>query len=327
MDEEQVGLISSENNGLPKLDLTRPGDPCPNTQMCRMLCLVCGKSMADGDDQRFAQLVDLLDRLEEETLELREEVMTEPGLHLLAESMRKDMQRRHARALGKYGLAWIERWCKPVHKHCSKETPCQCVVPARATMCTVHKRRLPLTRPPSTVRQKPNMQSGGDRHRQAADMKSNKDSQAKQNNVQQPVLVNKLSKATWLQKPTEMASTSSSFRASPAAAGPVVSKKRKPLAPKPNPRLESAAASCQKIEAFTQAQSCKAKQEKAAGSKAIGGDEEEYDLEWHAANFDQWKHGDFWKNGTMWFLRPDGKIVPSFEGVRQFTKSGYLVPG
>ena len=56
-------------------------------------------------------------------------------------------------------------------------------------------------------------------------------------------------------------------------------------------------------------------------------EEEEYDLEWHAANFDPWKHGDFWKGGVMWFRRPDGKVIPSFEGVRKFTKSGYFVPG
>jgi hypothetical protein len=112
--------------------------------------------------------------------------------------------------------------------------------------------------------------------------------------------------------------------------------------PKPNPRLQSAAASCQKIEAFAvdHDRGGKCSQTQAAtgaGGKRLqrghaanddgGEEEEEYDLEWHAANFDPWKHGDFQKGGAMWFRRPDGKIIPSFEGVKKFTKSGHFVPG
>lgn len=313
-------------SGLPNLDLSSPGEPCQHSQMCRMVCLVCGKSMLDGDDPKFKPLVELLDELTSSLQEHREQVVTMPGLQMLAEAMGKDLKRNRDKALRKYGLAWIDQWEKPVHRHCAKETPCQCVVPVYSDICKIHKRRLPL------IQARARRANPLPQQTMPCNEVERKIS-APPNVTIIPASSSKapsvtLTKATWLQRPSEMASTSSSYRAiAPATSAPPASKKRKPPPAKPNLRLQAAAASCQKIEGF--ARDTGKERDCLLHSKphVTEGGEEEYDLDWHNANFDPWKHGDFWRKGQMWFLRPDGKTIPSFEGVRKFTKAGYLVPG
>lgn len=327
IDEE----LSRMPNGLPPLDLTTPGEPCEHSQMCRMLCLVCGKSMADGDEPSFPKLIDLVDELKDRIHEHREQVMAEPGLQILADAMAKDLKRERDKALRKYGLAWIDRWEKPAHKGCTQETPCQCGVPACSDTCLVHKRRLPVTH----ARNRRATAAGNSTKNTPVPTIMESKPVHPPNVTIIPALPGKranviLTKATWMQKPSEIASTSSSYKASPEAESSYQqgqSKKRKPPAAKPNLRLQAAAAKCQKINSFINDEG-KA-QVAGQGQNAAGpeGEEVEYDLEWHNANFDPWKHGDFWRGGQMWFRRPDGKVIPSFEGVRKFTKSGYLIPG
>lgn len=305
--------------GLPNLDLAAPGDPCQHSQMCRMTCLVCGKSMADGDEPEFEQLVELLDDFSSRIQEHKEQVTTMRGMDMLADTLARELKKGRNKALRRYNLAWIDRWERPVHKHCAKETPCQCMVPVCADMCAVHKKRLPPTR---AKRAQPQSQS---RMQAPAHPCTSKPAQQTVAIVPATDKVSvTFTKASWLQKPTEIASTSSSYRAAPAPAATwSQNKKRKPVPPKPNLRLQAAAATCQKMESFTR----RAGRPDYSKQQATEEEDGEYDLEWHEANFDPWKHGDFWKGGQMWFRRPDGKVIPSFEGVRKFTRSGYLVPG
>lgn len=313
-------------NGLPLLDLSAPGEPCKHHQMCKMTCLVCGKSMMDGDDPEFHALVDLVEDLRSKIEEHREQVMTEPMLAMLSEAMRKDLKKERDRALRKYSLTWLDRWDRPVHKKCAKETPCQCVVPVCSDICRTHNRRIP-TRQKRVL----NISSRACDTPKITNIMETKLPQTPQVTIipaQKPRTSVTLTKATWMKKPSEMAGTSSVYTASPSQTSQPPCKKRKPPPIKPNLRLQAAAATCQKMENFA-----RDKPGKDSGkTKAVGGpnpedDEPEYDLDWHNANFDSWQHGDFWRGGQMWFRRPDGKVIPSFEGVRKFTKTGYLVPG
>lgn len=316
VDQEQASMPS----GLPALDLTNAGDPCPHTQMCRMTCLVCGKSMADGDEPQFKSLAELLDELDSRMQEHREQVATMQGMQLLADTLLKDLTRRRTKALRKFGLAWIDRWEKPVHVACAKETPCQCVVPVFSDMCRMHKKRLPpmhTRRPPAPVTKRTMPAPPPSSKPPAPEILplTNRSSLT-------------LTKATWLQKPSEIASTSSTYKPAPSPASITAPfKKKKPAPPKPNLRLQAAAVTCQKMERFTSAGGSGTKGHTA--SEAAPGDsgegDGEYDLAWHEANFDPWKHGDFWKGGRMWYRRPDGRVIPSFEGVRQFTPNGYFM--
>ena len=51
-----------------------------------------------------------------------------------------------------------------------------------------------------------------------------------------------------------------------------------------------------------------------------------YDLRKHNKDFDPWKHGYVWKNGFMFYRRPDGVDVPAFAGVNEITDKGELKP-
>jgi hypothetical protein len=294
VDKEQVRL-SREGNNVQPLDMARPGKPCKPKQMCRMTCMVCGKSMANGDEPKFKKLATILENFESQALEIDEQV----DMQLLANTMKKDLSIKRAKVLSVHGMSWIDAWSRPVHTRCAKTTPCRCTVPVSATTCPTHARTLSRPKPVIQKAPKPAARTPEPIPQMPA-----------------PPMRTSVSKASWLQKPREMASTASTFRASPTQEPP--SKKRKPPPQKPNLRLLAAAATCRKIDATLNT------------TPAVDppkGEEKPYDLEWHEANFDPWKHGDFWKGGRMWYTRPDGKIVPSFEGVRQFTAEGLLVPG
>lgn len=326
VDEDQLALskaTSRTGTGVPALDLTRPGEPCEHTQMCRVLCLVCGKSMVDGEDKKeFAHLVELLERFESEILEHREQVESEAGLQLLAATMGERMKKSRKKALRKLGLAWIDRWEKPVHLHCSKETQCECVVPVSASMCATHKRRLVPARPARAS---------------AAAPSTEKPSTAMQTKpVEKPEsmpgppkpLVAKLGKATWLQRPTEMAGTSSSFRGEPSVAGAATaSRKRKPGPVKENPRLQAAAkGTAFKMDAWMghDVGGATGVGVHPSGFTLPGG---KYDFERHEKEFDSFLgHGPFRRKGEYLFKRPDGVVVPAREGVCMFTEKGELIP-
>ncbi len=51
-----------------------------------------------------------------------------------------------------------------------------------------------------------------------------------------------------------------------------------------------------------------------------------YDLRKHNKDFDPWKHGYIWKNGYMFYRRPDGVDVRAYAGVNELTSEGELKP-
>ena len=51
-----------------------------------------------------------------------------------------------------------------------------------------------------------------------------------------------------------------------------------------------------------------------------------YDLRKHNKDFDPWKHGYIWKNGFMFYRRPDGVDVHAYAGVNEITDEGELKP-
>ena len=51
-----------------------------------------------------------------------------------------------------------------------------------------------------------------------------------------------------------------------------------------------------------------------------------YDLRKHNRDFDPWTHGYIWKNGFMWYRRPDGVDVRAYAGVNEITSEGELKP-
>jgi hypothetical protein len=282
--------------------------------------------MMDGDDPDFQVLVDLVEDLASKIQEHKEQVMTEPMLAMLAEAMRKDMKKERDRVLRKYRLTWLDRWERPVHKKCAKETPCQCVVPICSDICRTHNRRLPIRRSRGTnISSSPSATTKIDN---SMETKLPNKPQVTIIPAQKPRTEVTLTKATWMKKPSAMAGTSSIYTSSPAETchNHPPCKKRKPPPIKPNLRLQAAAATCQKMENFTRDKLGQDGMKTKTGVAPDPEEEREYDLDWHNANFDPWQHGDFWRGGQMWFRRPDGKVIPSFEGVRKFTKSGYLVP-
>ena len=318
VDAEQVGLANG-GNGLPPLDLTSPGEPCQHTRMCHLNCLVCGKSMMDGDDDCFEPLLELLEDLESKIQEHREQVLAGDQLPILAAAMEKKMRQTRKKALARYRLAWIDRWGKPVHVRCSKETPCQCVVPAGSAVCLTHRRRLHTPRlvTKEVQRVEPVMPAAP-----VLDAPTPPP-------VKAPTILSAgvaLSKATWLQKPSSMANTASQFRAAPSSAPVHVHKKLKPAPPKPNPRMEAAAKTCQKITRGSWVPQ-ESRREVSTGPAGAGPVERPYDLADHDRMFVLGEHGRFLKNGAWFFRRPDGVVIDAFEGPAQFTPTGRLIPG
>lgn len=319
IDEELQGLCGA--NGLSMLDLETPGERCEHTRMCKVVCVVCAGSIADGDDEeRFSRLVEALDRFEEEESELDGELGTGP-LQFLAARMQEDARRNRQKTLRQFGLTWLDRLGKPVHIGCAKETPCGCMVDKRAVRCFAHDRRLK----PATPEKK-----GGGMSVATSAPSSVKAVEAETNMVRvfkplaagegrRPVTVKR---ATWLDPPTQLAVVAEvGFCSRPVEQRN--KKKARPPMVKPNVRLEEAAKSAAfKINEWTA--------RKEGGSQKEAGKKEDvkkkYDMKKHQREFDMWTHGRFVKDGAWWYRRPDGVVVAANEGVAYFDEDGQLVP-
>jgi hypothetical protein len=120
IDQVQV-LHSAKGNGLPPIDFMSPGEYCANTELCKMICLVCGKTMVDGEDEEFETFLTFFDDEESHPVTLKYEVNE---------------------AMDDRKLVWVNQpgspWKNPIHKHCSKMMGCKCVVPKGTAECTVH---------------------------------------------------------------------------------------------------------------------------------------------------------------------------------------------
>lgn len=338
LDREQV-MLSRRGNGLPLLNMKLPGERCESATMCKLLCLVCGKSMLDGDESDFETLVEVLDELESRQLEFAAEVEN-CGLDFLAKSMEKDMRKKSHRALRDYGLAWIEFWQKPVHMACSQTAPCECVLPIMVDACAKHGRRIP---------QRPTRARARERPKQTAPVGVKEPvmlapSSAGSSNIQAKIT----RRATWLPPATDMAVTESQVPAPAKQAQDhgVSSVKRKafglqknssaaavttkqPYAHTMRGKMIKAASTCRKLDGWVGGADSTSQQ--SAASVEVGGggltsSEGTYDLRRHNSMFDPFVHGPFRKDGQYWFLRPDGKAVRAQEGVCEFTEHGELVP-
>lgn len=126
IDTVQV-LHSSQGNGLPPIDFDSPGEYCPNQALCRMVCLVCGKTTIDGEDPSFESFLDFFDEGDEKPVTLKYEI-------------RDTMEEKD--------LVWVKptgpgkkqagEWHTPVHMRCTYVTACDCTVPLGVSVCPSH---------------------------------------------------------------------------------------------------------------------------------------------------------------------------------------------
>ena len=315
IDEELQELFG--NNGLPMLDLETPGERCEHERMCKAVCVVCARSMADGDGDDFAQLVQTLDRFEEVDSELEGELGTGP-LQFLAARMHEDARQTRLKTLhSKFGLTWLDRLGKAVHIECAKETPCGCVVNKGAVRCITHDRRL---KPVSVVEV---MESAKKEDKVVKSSLVPCDD--KEGWVKRAVV---MKRATWLDPPTKLASVAppTSTTAGSQTEGykkkprlPVVGKSATPTALK---LQEAAKSTAYKINEWTSSRGGVVTVPRPAGVWKGG----KYDMDKHHRDYDMWAHGRFLKNGEWFYRRPDGVVVPANEGVAYFDENGQLVP-
>jgi hypothetical protein len=329
VDAEQAEL-SRRGNGLAILDLDSPGEPCRHSRMCRVRCLVCGKSMADGDDPAFEQLLELLEELEATVAEYEAEVAG-CGLNFLAESMGRAMRRNRRKELRRFGLDWIDRWSRPAHSRCVKEAGCGCVLQVHAEVCLAHKRHAPRrarVAPVVTLLAAPASAALPTLEPVITDMMARSGG-----GVPVPHGVT-TETASWLPVATKMARITS-YVPPPARPPPFAKKKRPPPPPVAPPlahtnagKLLGAASTCHKLDGWASGKSRMGAAAASAtlGKSAGGGPAAKYDFKTHDKTYDPFVHGPFRKDGQYWYLRPDGKAVRASEGVSQFTETGELVP-
>ena len=355
LDKDQV-MLSRRGNGLPVLNLESPGERCESSVMCKILCLVCGGSMLDGDEPDFESLIEVLDQLESMQLEFEGEVAN-CGLDFLAKSMEKDMRKKSHRALREYGLVWIEQWKKPVHHGCFQTAPCECLVPKFAEQCAKHGRRIlkrtPVSRP-EKEKTRGRQESGGRAPESTRTPIEPANSfitgtHMAPSGAGSGIEARSTSRATWLAPPSKMAITESHVPTDPStshsqvlsrrkAAGPPLktaaslsSNTKKPHAHTMHGKMLKAASTCRKLDGWVGSKQnthdstshASASSSSSAGAASNAGT---YDLHRHNSTYDPFVHGPFRKDGQYWFLRPDGKAVRAQEGVCEFTKEGDLVP-
>lgn len=222
IDEEQA-LCSRAFGGLPLLDLQAEGECCPSA--CKLACVVCGNVMAFSCEPAFEQALSAVDDYEEESLETRVEVLEGMrGLAQLGQHMAADIERRFARRLRSLGMAWLPRWKRLAHTHCTKKAGCDCLVPLVVDACSTHGKRVP--RPPDQTMTTPAKEI----------MATPALKPAKESGARPMAMI----KSAWLGN-----ARSSSVRV--PSQGPPPFKPRPPIR-KPDARLESAAAGCARLD-------------------------------------------------------------------------------
>jgi hypothetical protein len=344
LDREQLAL-SRKGNGLPALDMTSPGERCESAVMCRVVCLVCGQSMLDGDDPDFEALVEIMDELEGMHLEFEEEVAN-CGLEQLVKGMEQDVAKKSARALREYNLSWVGHWGRPIHAHCAQTAPCGCVVHVGAAACVKHGRHIPQRRAPAGPKKRgssppaPIMSSSSreeeDHHPAILSVKHRVPS-----GVGVVTGTGTLAKrATWLPHATDMATTdsqvptttttaTSKFIMMKRKAGPPPAPPKAPYAHTTRGKMLKAASTCHRLDGWVSSSGrlTPGTNTMATTSSSSGqADGKKYDLRRHNSTYDPFVHGPFRKNGEYWFLRPDGKAVRAQEGVCEFNEQGELEP-
>lgn len=291
-------LHASEGNGLSPIDLQTPGDLCENTDLCKMICLVCGKPTLDGTDDEFQLFLDFFCRESEECpLALRYEIND---------------------ALEELDLVLTKQWDMPIHKGCSKKTRCKCVVPLGTTICPTH--HCSLVEASKVTPVKPVKQQAAVEQRPAAIIKTT------------PSVVHLLEKADWL--PPATMSTRAVNYANPYADG---GHKRygKPSQPVPlvkptlkSIQLEAAAAQCAfKIDQWTGHHPTNAKLSLGKLEPGAGGAKKKpYSLKEHNDKFDPAIHGPCQVNGVLGYRLVNMEFVPTTSDVNILNEDGTLTP-
>ena len=302
IDQEQY-LCSKKTRGLPLLDLSKPGVRCSDG--CRLVCLVCGNPMAFPCEPDYAEAFDAVEQFEEDQLETRCEVMADGFFQRLGQDLLASAELRLQRRVRPLGLAWHPRWHRLVHARCVKKEGCGCVLSIGLASCPLHiqKKALPAKRRAANMA--------------AREEKEKAKTPAPKATPMRPVVI---TAATWLPKPSSTVSV-----ALPCTAQHAPPPSRRPPPPrKPNPRLESAAKGCARIDDSW------GKKRGGAGEHAGGTlAGVSFDPRRHQREFDPFLHGYFRKNGgeCVMYRFPDGRVVPAPSGVNRLTEDGRLVPG
>jgi len=308
IDREQH-LCSKMTRGLPLLDLSMPGPSCSGG--CRLICLVCGNPMAFPCEPDYAEAFDAVEQFEEDQLETRREVLAADGLfQRLGQDLLASAELRLQRRVRPLGLAWHPRWRRLVHARCVKKEVCGCLLSLGHPSCPVHiqKRTLPARRPAATM--------PATRQEEPAPKIP-----AAKATPRHPVVI---TAATWLRKPSSTVSVVlPSTQCRPATHAPPPSRPAPPPPRKPNPRLESAAKGCARIDSWGK------KPAGGAGPVAPVTGVASFDTRRHERDFDPFLHGYFRKNGgeCMMYRFPDGRVVPAPSAVNRLTEDGRLLPG
>lgn len=297
--DEVQALHARLGNGLCVLDLKSPGDFCANQNLCKLVCLVCGKAMIDGEDPAFevfrnacCEDVDELDR---------------PSRYELQDAM------------DEHELVWTEQWDTPVHACCAKKAPCKCVVPLGATMCPTHKRRL-VPKPAAPQKAITGMPP-------PPAVKPREDNRGAERGGKLGGRV-VLGTATWLKPPTLTSKTYVSGGGETMPARNTKGQQRPvPPARKPNLKLEAAAKACSyKINSWAVSR-MDMDDKKAVRGGLGGGGSTKFNFSKHQDEYDPYNpnHGYRLRNGAWTYAFPDGRVVPA-GSVNEITQDGELIP-
>jgi hypothetical protein len=296
IDEVQV-LHSAKGNGLRPLDLKSPGEFCVNPALCRLVCLVCGKTTVDGEDTEFETFLEFFGGEDDHPLTTKYEIHE---------------------AMETHGLVWTEQWDTPVHKHCSKKMACKCVVPIGATVCPVHKRvLLKPAPPPCSAAPLP------------APMPPSFKARAQEGTRGPTALIagqgSALTKASWLPARSTIATAVTSFHTHNTVK---VGKKAVPLAVKPTlltERLKEAASACAfKIPEWTGTHPTNVKLD--ASRIEPGKKGQKFCLREHTNNFDELTDGAWLIKGVSWYKPHNGPLVLTPVGVNTLHEDGTMTP-
>ena len=119
--DEVQALHAGNRNGLAPLDFRHPGEFCANSKLCKLVCLVCGEAMVDGEDPEFGLFLDVFGGYSSDE---EIDVATNHEVKVIMKAL---------------DLVWTSQWSTPIHKRCSKKAVCKCVVALGTVVCPVHK--------------------------------------------------------------------------------------------------------------------------------------------------------------------------------------------
>lgn len=285
----------SNGNGLNLLDFTSPGDFCENTELCKLVCLVCGQATIDGTEAEFQLFYDYFGRENDECpLVLKYEIND---------------------AMERLNLKWTDHWDTPIHASCSKKLACKRVVP-------------PTKAPQKQAQQQPRAtpaQTSVVTHSPAPAPATASLVLMKKADWLPPAIMN--ASVVNYNPPSESTGRKT------AACG--TTQKKNPPPPKPTLKavqLSAAAAKCAfKIDQWTGLHPTNARVE---GGKMTDGEahttsgskEKPYSLKEHNERFDPSVHGPCMVDGVLGYRLVNMRFIPTTSDVNTLNEDGTLTP-